>query len=309
MAPPTCSIVLPVYGRTATWERALRSALDQTLTDIEVIVVDDASPTPVRLPSEMRADARVRLIRREKNGGVAAAQNTGAAAANGEFLGFLHSDDEWYPDRLGRQTDVLEHSAAMAVESATLRRHLGGDQVVGARLASVGHDSLLRREVRNLHISGLLFRTEALSAIGGFDESLRSYEDFDLLVRFIERFEIGCTSDVVAIVNQAGDDRLGHSPWMAKARRLLIDKYEDELRERYGEFPPVWKDWAMADALDLVDEHRFQEARTRIAQSVGGQRLRAVHRAPLFVGTYCGTRLASSVAALYRRRIERPKRG
>ena len=70
--------------------------LAQTFTDLECIVVDDASPEPPDLPS----DVRVRLVRRHSNGGPAAARNSGINVATGRYIAFLDDDDLWLPDRL-----------------------------------------------------------------------------------------------------------------------------------------------------------------------------------------------------------------
>lgn len=76
--------------------RAVASVLGQSIADLECIVVDDASPEPPVLPD----DPRLVVLRREANGGPAAAINTGAAAARGRYLTFLADDDFWTPDRL-----------------------------------------------------------------------------------------------------------------------------------------------------------------------------------------------------------------
>jgi glycosyltransferase involved in cell wall biosynthesis len=93
---PTYSVVIPTYGRPRFLEEVLRSVYQQTVDSVEVIIVDDASPEPVRLP----AGAPVQLIRAEKNGGAASARNLGAAAAHGDALAFLDDDDIWLPTRL-----------------------------------------------------------------------------------------------------------------------------------------------------------------------------------------------------------------
>jgi glycosyltransferase involved in cell wall biosynthesis len=299
-----CSVVVPVYERPTELARALSSVLAQTCEDIDVVVVDDASPTPVVLPPAVAADRRVRLIRRELNGGVAAAQNTGLAEARGAHVGFLHSDDEWYPDRLRLQSALLADSPVAAVESGTLRATEQGEHVVGPRLEGATYDDVLCRSRRNLHISGFLFRTEALRAVGGFDEHLRAYEDFDLLIRLRARYDFLYSDDIVARLAQGvGGDRLADSPWMGRARGLLIDKYEHELISRYGAFPPVWRDWALREAMKLIELGRLPEARRRARRALGGGRRRRLTRWPLLAGTYLGRAPSAAIAAAYRRRL------
>ena len=104
---PLFSIVVPTYGRPEFLGECLASILQQTVEDFEVIVVDDASPEPVELPVE---DARVRLLRRDTNGGPAAARNTGMAVAMGTYLAFCDDDDLFAPQRLQLAVEGLERA-------------------------------------------------------------------------------------------------------------------------------------------------------------------------------------------------------
>lgn len=93
---PLFSIILPTYDRQAFLAEAVDSVLHQTVKDFELIVVDDAGRTRATVPP----DPRIRLIRRDRNCGPAAARNTGLELARGRFVAFL-DDDNWYsPDRL-----------------------------------------------------------------------------------------------------------------------------------------------------------------------------------------------------------------
>ena len=102
------SVILPVYNRGASLEYAMRSVLDQSYKDLELIVVDDASTIDLTSIVESFADPRVRFIRREENGGASAARNTGLAAAQGKYIAFQDSDDLWLPNKLKMQLDLLE---------------------------------------------------------------------------------------------------------------------------------------------------------------------------------------------------------
>jgi glycosyltransferase involved in cell wall biosynthesis len=101
------SVVLPTFNRGYCLERAIRSVLGQTYPDWELIVVDDGSTDDTQAVLESFKDPRIRVFRHSVNRGVAAARNTGLAAARGEFIAFLDSDDEWRPDKLTKQLDVM----------------------------------------------------------------------------------------------------------------------------------------------------------------------------------------------------------
>ena len=103
--PPLVSIIIPVYNTGRYLEPALRSALNQTWSAIEVIVVDDGS-TDGSLEVARRFEGdRLRVIT-QKNQGSCAARNTGARAARGDYLQFLDHDDLLAPDKVARQ---MEH--------------------------------------------------------------------------------------------------------------------------------------------------------------------------------------------------------
>ena len=89
------SVIVPAYNAEKTLERALSSILAQTLKQIEVIVVDDGSRDATReIARKFSAqDSRVRVIEKDVNEGLSAARNSGIAAATGEYIGFVDSDD------------------------------------------------------------------------------------------------------------------------------------------------------------------------------------------------------------------------
>src|SRR5437016_1292414 len=92
---PIASIIIPAYNRESSLKRAIKTALQQSIRDIEVIVVDDGSRDRTAIVAGRCADAdrRVRLLRHSVNRGAQAARNTGAQAARGRWLTFLDSDD------------------------------------------------------------------------------------------------------------------------------------------------------------------------------------------------------------------------
>jgi glycosyltransferase involved in cell wall biosynthesis len=113
---PLTSVVIPAYNAELFLERTLRSALRQTHSNLEVIVVDDGSTDKTRAIAAAAAttDDRVRIIS-VPNGGVAKARNIGIAEANGEFVAFLDADDLWHPTKIAlREMEIGLYSADTA---------------------------------------------------------------------------------------------------------------------------------------------------------------------------------------------------
>src|SRR5262245_40987394 len=103
----TISVIIPLYNRRAEIGRALRSALRQSRAPDEIVVVDDASGDGSAEAVAALGEGRIRLLRHERNQGAAAARNTGIAAAVGDWIALLDSDDEWESEKLARQLDAL----------------------------------------------------------------------------------------------------------------------------------------------------------------------------------------------------------
>ena len=112
---PLVSVVIPIFNRVGTIERAIRSVLTQSYTNIEVIVVDDGSSDGS--PNVVRSinDSRITLIELPKNTGVSYARNIGVSAAKGSFLAFQDSDDEWLAGKLERQIAVMDSQGELCV--------------------------------------------------------------------------------------------------------------------------------------------------------------------------------------------------
>jgi succinoglycan biosynthesis protein ExoO len=111
---PRVSVLLPAYNAAGTLKAALRSVLEQTLAEIEVIVVDDGSRdgTLAMAKAAALADPRIRVLQSAKNGGAAAARNLALATARGDWLALLDADDSLMPGRLACLVSLGEAEGA-----------------------------------------------------------------------------------------------------------------------------------------------------------------------------------------------------
>jgi len=109
---PIVSVVIPTYERPLLVERAVKSALGQTLRDIEVIVVTDGPETITQAALSKINDSRLRIVSLHSHQGANAARNRGIAEAQGEWSAFLDDDDEWLPTKLQEQLAVACNTKA-----------------------------------------------------------------------------------------------------------------------------------------------------------------------------------------------------
>src|SRR4051812_24693626 len=105
-AVPRVSVVIPCYERPAELARALRSVLAQTVHDFEVVVGDDGSSADLGAVVASFNDDRLRIVRREENGGIGAARNIAIGVARAPWISFLDSDDMWMPRHLEAQLEA-----------------------------------------------------------------------------------------------------------------------------------------------------------------------------------------------------------
>lgn len=193
----TVSVVVPVYNGAAYVSSALDSVLSQSHPPIECIVVDDGSTdgTPQVLSSY---GDRVQVLSLS-NGGVSRARNAGARVATGRWLSFLDADDLWLPGRLERQLCTLADRSEVSLAYCGLMRvdemlrPLGRMGVPSAAMAL--SNTLLLEPPPVSAAQACLVDRDAFWEIGGFDESMSTSADADLVVRLASRYAVSALDE------------------------------------------------------------------------------------------------------------------
>jgi glycosyltransferase involved in cell wall biosynthesis len=187
MRKPSISVVIPTRNRAGFVGMAVASALSQTLGDIEVLVVDDASEDETSDVVAGFRDARLRYVRQKVRQGAPAARNVGIRSSSGEFVAFLDDDDEWFPDKLESQLAVFRRGApdlgVVYASYVVVDRETGS--VVGRKVAQKrGYLGDLLLEGNHVgSTSSVLVRRAAFDRVGLWDERLPSFQDYDLWIR------------------------------------------------------------------------------------------------------------------------------
>jgi glycosyltransferase involved in cell wall biosynthesis len=187
-SPPHLSVIVPAYGVAHLVGEALCSLQAQSRPDWEAIVVDDGAPDDVAgALAPFAGDPRIRFLK-TGNGGLSAARNRAIALARAEWIALLDGDDAYEPDYVQAMLAAVErHPAADFLTSDAT--YFGADRV-GQRFShhhpqsgALTLGSVLRREF-NVFV-GCTMRRDAVAAVGGFDQGLRTAEDLDLWVRLL----------------------------------------------------------------------------------------------------------------------------
>jgi glycosyltransferase involved in cell wall biosynthesis len=192
----TISVVLPCHNAGAWIEEALESVRAQSRRPFEVIVVDDASGDDSVERARRFPEARVLVAPR--NSGAGAARNTGLAAASGELIAWLDSDDIWKPNHLETVAGLLERHPAAALAFSLNQAFGVRDNVWGKVLpADQPVDAFWESWRQTIaQMSTIVMRRKAAAALGGFDPRIRCVEDYDFLLRLARRQHFVCTHEI-----------------------------------------------------------------------------------------------------------------
>lgn len=189
---PLVSVVMATYNMSSYLPLAVRSVLDQTYKNIELLIVDDGSTDDTeKVVEPFLHDSRVKYMVQE-NKGQAAAKNFGVHKSTGEYVAFLDADDLWMPEKLDLQIPLFFNSKTVGVVYARL---IYIDDT-GNSLAMFDNDKIFRGQVsgpmliRNFIPFGTsVVKRECFERLGGFKETIRMGIDYDLWLRFSTRYE------------------------------------------------------------------------------------------------------------------------
>lgn len=193
MNQPLISIIIPTKNRLQFLTRAIQSVFKQTYLNWELIIIDDASADDSArhlVEGFSQAKHKITYQKNETSVGGAAARNIGIALAQGDILAFLDDDDEWLPEKLERQIDILKHKPTIGLVGCDyffIDRH---------------HQKKLVKTPRNINFEALLIenylgsfsfvmvRKKLLDKYGLLRKDMKSFQDWELWLRLIPHTKI-----------------------------------------------------------------------------------------------------------------------
>lgn len=199
----TISVVIPTYNRDFCIERSLRSILQQTYRNLEIIVVDDGSTdNTLQILHKLQCeDPRIKILQHKRNLGAQAARNTGIRAATSAYIAFLDSDDEWLTTKLEKQLPLLGQSNGnIGVVYAGFMWVYGHGRSSKERIPRFKgkiYKDALREWIADTNT--LIVRKDILDKVGLLDESIRSYQEWDLCIRLSRYTEFDFINEPLAI--------------------------------------------------------------------------------------------------------------
>lgn len=187
----TISVIIPAYNSEKTINKTIESVLNQTFSDLELIVIDDGSTDRTKEVVSRIKDNRISLFS-FANAGLPASRNRGVEKSSSEFVAFIDADDIWTTDKLELQFNALQSNPKAAVAySWTDYIDESGKIVASGRHITLNGNIYEQLLVRYFLENGsnFLIRKDAYINVGGSDESMQAGEDWDLCIRLSRLYD------------------------------------------------------------------------------------------------------------------------
>lgn len=195
------SVIIPTYNRARYISRAIKSVLDQTYTNLELLIIDDCSVDETKDMIAKFSDARIRYIRNARNRGVAYSRNTGIKNAKGEYIAFLDDDDEWRESKLEKQVDLIKRLSFdyAVIYCGYLCASSETDETVNVSPLYKG--DIMEAMIHESVIGGStpLIRKSVFYDVGFHDEELKSAVDWEMWIRIAGKYKFDYIEETLMI--------------------------------------------------------------------------------------------------------------
>jgi glycosyltransferase involved in cell wall biosynthesis len=267
--PMLVSAVIPAYNASRYITESVRSVLEQTHAELELIVIDDGSTddTVDMARAAFGDDPRAR-VHSFPNVGLPGARSRGLELARGELLAQLDADDRWLPDKLSKQIAVLQaepHTVCVGClmryigeDGHTLRGPRGFTPTTGEDPRDPNRQELIRQALLlPFPPSTILYRTETLRTVGGWDATIPTYgEDVDLLARIAARGSVGIVPEPLAeyrlhLDSMTVDDffaRRRYMMFVIQRHQARMDGGDLTFEQFEAGYHPTWRERRLARA-------------------------------------------------------------
>jgi glycosyltransferase involved in cell wall biosynthesis len=189
-ANPLVSVIIPCYNRSLELTRAIKSVLNQTYQNYEILIIDDGSEEDLKMVCDTFNDQRIKYFRNDIHTNANVARNRGLREAQGDFVAMLDSDDEYLPHHISRRVEkIKEWNCDGIFGSAILKTQTEQRTIISRPLAKN------EKMVNYILGSGSattpshFYRRDAAIKVL-WDESLLRHQDFDFTIRFSEKFKL-----------------------------------------------------------------------------------------------------------------------
>ncbi|AFY99669.1 glycosyltransferase family 2 protein [Calothrix sp. PCC 6303] len=268
MNQPKVSVVVPAYNAMKYLPETLDSILQQTFSDFEVLIINDGSSDHIVEWFQEIQDSRVKLIS-QQNMGLSSARNTGIRYSQGEYIAFLDSDDTWEKTKLEKQVNYLEKNPSVDLIHTWMELMDEVGISTGRILKSSAEGNIWEKLIQRNVIACLtvMVRRHCFEVVGGFDETLRSLEDWDMWIRIAKNYKFAVIPEALAYYRQIPTSMSKNFQVMADSFNIVIEKtfdtvpidllYLKQYSYGYGNICLAWKA-LQSESQDLEQAVLFQ---------------------------------------------------
>lgn len=226
------SVIIPTYNRSKSILRSIQSVIDQTYPVDEIIIADDGSTDDTKDVLASIKDARVKFCSLPENRGAGGARNYGVSKARNEIIAFHDSDDEWHVDKIEKQMAIFESHPECGLIYTAYRMHLvyGIEHIVPDlnKVDELSGDIFANLLVRNtIGAPTVLMRKSIFEEVGGFDEKMRSLEDWDFALKVAGKYPIGFVAEPLLEVEQTQGSVSSAQAAYYQNRCYMLRKYRN----------------------------------------------------------------------------------
>lgn len=195
---PSVTVFMAAYNASKYIEVAVKSILNQTYQDFELLIVNDGSTDDTSEILESFKDERIRIINNLENKGLTYTRNIALQEARGQFIAIMDSDDISYPNRLAIQIDAFKDKPDLALYGGQAKMIDENQKEIGFIKESETNPNLLKVKLlfHNTFVhSSVMIRTSVFREFGGYQEPFA--EDYDLFLRIAQKYAVGNSSEFV----------------------------------------------------------------------------------------------------------------
>ena len=231
------SVILPTYNREKLLKNAIHSVLNQTHSNLELIIIDDNSSDNTQILIKSFNDKRINYIKNNKNLRAPSCRNIGISASTGDFIAFLDDDDEWYPNKLEEQIKLFKKESIGLVYSTTdlfFENYNLSYPTKPQKRGYIYNDILINNYIGAT--PSVIIRKEALKTLKVsnneyFDTNFPARQDYDLWIRLCKRWDVDYVSSSLVKQNyrnnleRISSDLNNH----ISAHKMLNEKYKVDI--------------------------------------------------------------------------------
>lgn len=230
---PLVSIIIPTYNRAFCLVNAIKSVLEQSYNNIEIIVVDGPSTDNTERVVKELKEKKITYLREEKARGAGAARNTGIRAARGEYIAFQDSDNVWLPEKLEKQMAVFSKAAPeIGMVYTGYNKYYNNiamgyypQEYIKNKSGEIYNELLYENFIG---CQTVVVKKECLFKVGAFDEQLPTIEDWDLFLRISKCYKIICIDESLVLSHLQSDSISIDLPKMIIAFKLILKNHYSE---------------------------------------------------------------------------------